>query len=193
MKPESESVVAVGNGGEHLSPTERLAVVFDQYAPEEILVTTSLGTSSALLLHVLSRVAPQHPIYFVDTGYHFAETLHYGQYLQDLWGLNLVYASPTQEDHAFTKATELWKTQPDQCCALNKVQPVNRLKQGKKVWVSGLMRYQNANRAYLDYAEPKGGLTKVYPLLDMTEEEVHLYQLLYELPKHPLLDRGYDS
>ncbi|MEL6538524.1 MAG: phosphoadenylyl-sulfate reductase [Bacteroidota bacterium] len=193
MRPEVESPTYVGQGWENLTPSERLALVFESYAPEEILVTTSLGISSTLLLHHIHRVAPQQPIYFVDTGYHFQETLHYGKYLQDLWGINLRYASPAREDHAFTQATELWKTQPDQCCALNKVNPVGHLKQGKKVWISGLMRYQNANRAGLDFAEAKGGMVKVYPLLDMTEEEVHLYQFLHELPKHPLLDRGYES
>ena len=193
MKPESSLAVPSTASWDHLSPKERLEDIFRTTPADQILITTSLGAKSALLLHLVSQVAPEHPVYFVDTGYHFEETLAYGQLLADRWNLNIQVVKPNVEDHVISKATTMWKSRPDHCCAINKVAPVQRLKEGKTIWVSGLMRYQNANRASLDFQMPHLGLTKVYPFLDLSPDDEQLYQLLYELPPHPLLDQGYDS
>lgn len=176
-----------------LRPVERIAWLFDQVPHDEILITTSLGTTSALLLHMVHQVAPQHPINYVDTGYLFPQTIAFGKKLAADWGLNLQRVTPDLASHAFTRREELFRRDADTCCAINKVAPVNQLKEGKSVWLSGLLRFQNANRAQLGLFQKHGSLSKMYPILDMTEEEVALYQLLYELPSHPLLDEGYAS
>lgn len=194
--PDATPIFDPDTEGESLrsrSPLERIAWLFERVPPEEILVTTSLGASSALLLHMVHRVAPKHPVYFVDTGYLFAETIQYCTQVAKALGVNLRRVTPEKGDHAFTLESQLYATDPDQCCALNKVKPVNALKAGKRVWVSGLLRYQNANRSKLNFMQPQGALTKFFPVLDMTAEEVALYYLLYELPHHPLVQQGYGS
>ena len=167
--------------------------VFETFEPERILVTSSFGTTAAILLHQISQVAPDHPIYLTDTGYLFDETHDYKNELIDRLGLNVVEVSAPDNQHRFTRQNDSWKYHPDLCCHINKVRPTEHLKKDKDVWVSGLMRYQNANRAGLQVFEAKDELLKFHPNIDMTEAEVQAYATIYELPLHPLIYQGYGS
>ncbi len=173
--------------------TERLKKVFDSFDPERILVTSSFGTTSAILLHQISLVAPDHPIYLTNTGYLFEKTLDYKNELIEKLGLNVIEVEAPKNQHRFTQQNESWKYQPDLCCHINKVRPTEYLKEEKDIWISGLMRYQNANRAKLRVFEPKDELLKFHPNIDMTEDEVNAYATIYELPLHPLMYQGYGS
>ena len=176
-----------------LSGIERVERVFSEFDHDRILVTSSFGATSAILLHMVSKVAPDHPVYFVDTGYLFEETLRYKEQMADQLGLNVIDASSPVNHHAFTRQNQSWKYNSDLCCFINKVSPTEKLQEGKDVWLSGLMKYQNANREKLRIFEPRKDLLKFHPIIDMTSEEVETYATIYELPFNPLIYQGYGS
>jgi phosphoadenosine phosphosulfate reductase len=188
-----DSIAALNKKYDTISFMDRLGQLFKDFDSEKILVTTSLGTTSVVLLHMLSKVAPDHPVYCIDTGYLFDETHQYKEQLRKRLNLNIIDIKPDAQKHAFTKENKTFAHNNDFCCFVNKVEPMQKLKKGKEVWVSGVFRYQNANRAKLNIFEYRKGPTKFHPIIDMAEEDVKLYMSIHELPNHPLLYQGYGS
>lgn len=178
---------------EYLSPLMRLEKLFATFAPEKILMTSSFGTSSAVLLHLVSKVRPSHPIYFIDTRYHFKETLEYKNQLSELLNLNVIEVKAPENRAAFTRNHKSYTYNQDLCCHINKVMPVDELKEKHDFWLSGLLRFQNENRSKLKLFEQQSGIIKVHAILDMTAKEVELYKYINELPDHPLVGKGYHS
>ncbi len=173
---------------------DRLEKLFAEFDHDKILISSSFGSTSSVLLHQLSKVAPDHPVYFINTGYLFEETVRYKNQIKEKFGLsNLVEVGPKQQKHAFTAENETYRTNQDLCCFVNKVEPMQKLKEGKQVWVSGIFRHQNQNRSRLRIFEPKDDLLKFHPIIDMSREDVELYMDVYDLPKHPLVYQGYGS
>jgi phosphoadenosine phosphosulfate reductase len=172
---------------------ERVKWIFDHYAEEDILITSSFGSSSALLLHLIHKISPKHPIYFLETGYHFEETLAYKDRLQKLLSLNIKTIGAPENKHQFTQDNFTYKHNQDLCCFINKVEPLATLRASHKIWLSGLFKYQNENRKQLNFFDQKVDILKSYPLLDITPEEVHSYFFIHELPSHELVAKGYSS
>ncbi|NGP88631.1 phosphoadenylyl-sulfate reductase [Fodinibius halophilus] len=169
----------------------RVAQVFNSFG--DVLVTSSFGTTSAVLLHIVSRVRPNCPIYFIDTGYHFKETIRYKKRLSRLLGLNVVDLRPDPADHSMTDKNQLWSQDPDQCCHINKVEPLSRVKEKYKVWMSGLIGFQNRNRSDLEIVDEEADIIKFHPLIDWNTSLVEEYMESHSLPQHPLKDKGYHS
>ena len=96
-----------------LSFRERLEVLYELFSEEEILVTSSFGTKSVFLLHLLSQIQPRQAVYFIDTGYHFAETLAYKERLTELLQLRVIDVHPGAEAHARTRSAQLWQYAAD--------------------------------------------------------------------------------
>lgn len=170
---------------------ERLVEVFRNY--DRVLVTSSFGTTSVILLHLLHEVKPDHPVHFIDTTYHFSETHQYMQSLIDRWGLNVVHVRPEPIGNARTRRERTWAHHPDRCCQVNKVSPINRLKKQHDVWISGMTGGITEYRKNLPIFKQEGKLMRFYPLIDMTPEDADLYKTIYELPAHPLEGQGYGS
>jgi len=176
-----------------LSPIERIEALYRYFDMEEVLMTSSFGTKSALLLYWVSNIQPQQPVHFLDTGYHFEETLTYKRYVARTFGLNVIDIKPNERLHQKTKADKLWSANPNQCCYVNKVLPLEQVKLDHQIWVSGLMAYQTPNRQQLNIFEQKDKIVKFYPLIDITKAQFEqLYQAAY-LPVHPLQPLGYES
>lgn len=169
----------------------RVAQVFNSF--KNVLVTSSFGTTSAVLLHIISRVRPDYPIHFIDTGYHFTETLEYKSRLAELLSLNVVDIHPDPASHETTRKKQLWNSDPDRCCHINKVEPLESIRSKYKIWMSGLIGYQNDERSKLDIIIDKTGMLRCYPLIDWNKHLVDEYMELYGLPTHPLEEQGYAS
>jgi len=169
----------------------RLAHVLN--SNNKILVTSSFGTTSAILLHAISRVKPGYPIHFINTHFHFEETISYKNQLSDLLGLTVIDVTPDVWRHQFTVDDETWKKDPDFCCQINKVEPLEALKKKHNIWMSGLMGFQNRHRSNFNFIEEKEGIYKYYPVLDWTPTLVNDYFEQYGLPQHPLESMGYGS
>lgn len=170
----------------------RIAHILNKYG-EKALITTSFGTTSALMIHMISRIRPNHPIHFIDTGYLFPETLEYKNQLIERYGVNVVDHIPDKKKHQITRIGKLWKSNPDLCCHYNKVEPLEKIKAGHKVWISGLIGYQNNYRSGLEILQEKDDIYRYYPLIDWTPEMVDDYFESFGLPRHPLERFGFDS
>ena len=176
-----------------LTIEERVAALYEDFDQSGVMLTSSFAATSAFLLKVFSLAKPSQKIYFIDTGYHFRETMEYKEKLTELYGLNVESIKAEEWKHDFTTKEETWKKDPDFCCSINKVEPLNGIKENYKIWVSGLMEWQSDHRSSLDIFEDRNGIIKFYPLLDVTQEEREAYIKDHNLPFHPLVAKGYFS
>lgn len=176
-----------------LSPEGRLQNLFKDFSDKRILVTSSFGATSIYLLHLIRKVAPSQPVYFINTGYLFEETLQYQEYISKELGISILQAKPDPHHHQYSKENELWKNNPDMCCSVNKILPFEEIKNQHDIWVSGLIRHQNNYRTSLDIFEEHEHLLKFHPLIDIPIGNVRALIELHKLPLHPLLKRGFES
>ncbi len=170
----------------------RLAYILNKFQ-DKALVTTSFGATSALLLHFLSRVRPGFPVHFIDTGYLFEETVAYKDELTRLLDLNIITHRPDVAAQEATRIAKLWESDPDACCGVNKIAPLEKVKSYHEVWISGLIGYQNGYRSGLDILQSRSDIYRFYPLIDWTQAQVDDYFDYFGLPKHPLQKLGFSS
>ena len=176
-----------------LNVHDRIEELYHDFDVSDIMLTSSFAATSAMLLKFFSDVNKDQLIYFIDTGYHFKETLIYKEYLTKLYDLNVLDVTAEEWKHTFTTEDKTWTKDPDLCCSINKVQPLESIKEKYTVWVSGLMRWQSDNRSSLDIFEERNGMIKFYPLLDVTQDERESFIKDHHLPFHPLISKGYFS
>lgn len=176
-----------------LSIEGRIQEIYKDFVEEEIMLTSSFAATSAFLLKIVSTVNNTQKVFFIDTGYHFDETLRYKESLSSLYGLPVESISALKEEHEFTTRDETWKKNPDFCCTINKVRPLNLIKENYTLWMSGLMEWQSDHRASLDIFENRGEILKFYPLLDISKAERDEFIEKHDLPFHPLVKKGFHS
>jgi phosphoadenosine phosphosulfate reductase len=167
--------------------------------PGNPVLTSSFGIHSALMLHLVTRIAPGLPVIFIDTGYLFTETYQLVDELTDRLNLNLhvvhsEFSSAWQESR-YGRLWEQGLTGLEQYNQINKVEPLNRAMQELDVgyWFSGLRRQQSDSRARLPVLHKKEARFKMYPVIDWNSREVHAYLGRNQLPLHPLWEKGYVS
>ncbi len=161
----------------------------------QIVLASSLGVDSVVLLHMVSKINPDLPIVFLDTGKHFRETLAYRDMLiEDLGLTNFQNITP---DLAELKAEDsngdLNKTEPDACCNLRKVRPLDGVIRNYDARITGRKRYQTPQRANMPILETGGEQVKVNPLAYWSAKDVTAYIRRHDLPPHPMLALGYLS
>jgi len=174
-----------------LSPMKRIIQLYKDF--DKVLISSSFGTTAVVQLQLFHEAGIRQPVYFIDTTYHFQETLDYKEKLIKLFGLSVIDILPDKEQNEYSLIGELWRYDPDQCCSINKVEPFEKIKSQFDVWVSGLMYWQSSHREKLNIFEEKGGIIKFYPIIDMSEEEALRIIKENGLPIHPLKPLGYES
>ena len=144
---------------------------------------------------MLATIAPATPVLFLDTGKLFGETLRYRNALISLLGLTSVQSiTPDPQSVAARDSNGiLWSTSPDACCALRKVEPLNRALLPFSAWITGRKGYQSAQRQNLPLIEFVDGKFKFNPLASWTRSDVLAYLDANQLPRHPLEADGYAS
>lgn len=153
---------------------------------------SSFGVDAAVSLQLLAEGAPEIPVLFIDTGYHFAETLAYRDLLVARLGLELQVISPAREAAGAT--SELWRSDPARCCRLRKAAPLQRALRGYRSWATGRRAGQTRARAALETLElHEDGRLRVNPIAHWSEEKLQRYKQSRGLPPHPLYARGYRS
>lgn len=172
---------------------QRIKTLYEDFDLAEIMVTSSFAATSAFLLKLISEGNSNQLIYFIDTGYHFDETMAYKKQLTETYGLNVKSVSALKDEHEFTTKDKTWTKNPDFCCSINKVKPLEIIKNKYTVWVSGLMKWQSDHRKTLDIFEQRGDILKFYPLLDVSKEERNNFIKKHDLLFHPLVSKGYHS
>jgi phosphoadenosine phosphosulfate reductase len=166
---------------------------------DRLVLTSSFGAESAVMLHLASQVIPTVPVVFLDTGYLFPETYRFAEELTQRFQLDVRVYSPkitaARQEALYGKLWEGNEEQQAMYQQLNKVEPMDRAirELGAKAWVAGLRGKQNAFRAGLRAVELQGTVYKVHPILGWNEEQIHHYLRSHDLPYHPLYRRGYRS
>lgn len=179
---------------EALSPSQRIDQLYKDFNFNQVLVTSSFAANSAFFLHLFSKHGhPEQKIHFIDTRFHFDKTLRYKEYLTKKYNLNVVDITPNTAQNKVAQEEQLWKSNPDLCCHVNKVQPLSSIAKRYEVWVSGLMRSQNELRKNLRVFENKKGKLRFYPIIDIdtTKRDAFIHE--QKLPTHPLVHEGYHS
>ena len=164
-------------------------------APGRTAVVSSFGADSAVLLHLVARVAPDTPVIFLETGKHFPETLAYRDELVARLGLTDVRSiAPDPARLAeLDPDGDLNGRDTDLCCALRKVEPLEAALAGFDVWINGRRRRQTRDRQAMALVEREGKRLKINPLAEWDNSEISAYRTIHELPRHPLVSNGYLS
>jgi phosphoadenosine phosphosulfate reductase len=167
--------------------------------PGAACITSSFQAECVVLVHMLKEERPNIPVLFLETGYHFPETLEYRDQMTGDWSLNLVNLEAKQSvKEQETLFGILNQTEPSKCCGLRKVEPLFAGLANYDTWFTALRREQSPTRANLAEVESfklPGGKTleKVSPLAMWTNKDVWQYLSRYNIPALPLYDQGYTS
>lgn len=189
-------VIRLNNLVRGLDTADLLGTVFEGNLLGEAAIVSSFGAESAVLLHLIAQVAPDMPVLFLETGKHFPETLAYRDELTARLGLNLVNLTPDPEDLAAKDATELrWSYDPDGCCEIRKVKPLEAAMTRFDASITGRKGFQSSTRTGLPRFELDGasGRLKFNPLANWSREDLDAYFDAHDLPRHPLEAEGYPS
>jgi phosphoadenosine phosphosulfate reductase len=166
-----------------------------------LVIGSSFGKDSLVIVDMARKLRPDIPVLFLETGYHFNETLQFRDRLRDQEKMNIVDVRPAlsvpQQDATY--GSELFGREPDLCCEMRKVEPLRRALAGRRAWLTGVRRSQHPQRAGIPVVEwqeisPNGdGLFKINPLVAWPLPEVDAYLELHDLPRHPLWAKGFSS
>lgn len=163
---------------------------------KKLFASTSFQSHSIPMLHMLMRIDPTVPVYYVNTGYLFPETLRFRDTLKDLLGLNFVGLRPLipKSQQLNAEGALMYSWDPDRCSYLNKVQPMERVLAEHDVWINGVRADQSAARKAMKIEQPAAyGCLRYHPMLDWNAKMVHAYIKEHNLPPHPLDAEGYLS
>ncbi len=183
---------------EQATAEERVRWAVDQFG-SGLVMTTSFGIQAAVMLHLVTRVVPEIPVIFIDTGYLFPETYRFAQELTQKLNLNLKRYVPAmtaaEQEALYGKRWEQGLEGLKQYNWLNKVEPMDRAVRELKAtaWLAGLRRVQASTREKLKVVQVQNKVTKVHPILDWDNRTVHRYLTEHGLNYHPLWDQGYVS
>ena len=177
---------------------ERVVYALERWTPN-IVLSSSFGAQAAVLLHMVTRLWPEIPIVLLDTQYLFPETYKFADDLTERLALNVkVYQSPISREWQEARFGKLWEQGADgihQFNTMNKTEPMARALEelGADAWIAGLRRSQSSTRAEIETLAIQGGRTKVHPIYDWSNRDVHQYLTKHDLPYHPLWEQGYVS
>jgi len=177
---------------ERMNPAEILSwTLYDKFRDKRVAATSSFQSQSLFLLYLIGKICPGLRVYFLDTGYHFKQTHEYVELLQRRLGLNVVSILP--ETSVFDEG--MYRTNPDMCCYLRKVEPLKKAFENVDVWISGIRRDQTENRASAKILDihPPLDVIKVSPMANVTSEMQSRANSRLNLPLHPLKAKGYSS
>jgi len=177
------------------SVAEIILIAHEKFG-DKLAMTTAFGYSGIVLMSFVKDIVPELPIYFIDTRYHFEETLKLAEKLKKEWKLNIIYISTkyTEEELEKIIGKETYKTNPDLCCQYRKVEPLLWVLKTKDAWLSAIRRDQTRTRESINVVEiDKRGIIKINPLNNWTRDQTWMYIRKYDLPYNPLHDQYYPS
>lgn len=151
----------------------------------------------AVLVHMAAQVRPGVDVLFLDTGYHFAETIGTRDAVEAVYDVNIVNVAPersvAEQDSLFGK--DLFAREPNECCRMRKVEPLSKALSGYSAWVTGIRRVEAPTRANAPLIswDKAFGLVKINPLAAWTDEDMQAYIDTHGVLVNPLVDEGYPS
>ena len=181
---------------ESATPEEILRWSIQRFAPK-FTMATAFGPEGMVILHMLSEIERATPVFNLDTGYQFKETLELREEVLRRYGMavELKRADTTVEEYERQNGGPVYRSNPDQCCFHRKVQVLERAVIGYHAWASAIRRDQSPDRANAPIVgwDKKFGLVKVSPLANWTKAQVWGFITKHNVPYNPLHDQGYTS
>jgi phosphoadenosine phosphosulfate reductase len=197
VTPSTEELTALNQHLAEKAPQEILAWAVERFADKLTLACSFGGVSGMALLDMTVKIAPNTTVFYLDTEFLFPETYATRDAAIRKYGvIPLGFRSKlTPAEQAEQYGDELWKHNPDQCCALRKVEPNQRALAGKEAWIAGLRRDQSSTRRSVEAVQwdSQFGLYKICPLYNWTEEDVWDYIARESVPVNELHAHGYPS
>ena len=177
---------------------EKIKEKIEEYKKEEkkIFVTSSFQTHSIPLLHIISKIDNTIPVVFNNTGFHFPETIHFKDQVCELLGLKVIETkSLIPKSEQLNSVGNLhYTSDPDYCCYLNKVQPLEPILMQNDIWINGVRADQSATRKAMKVEQKAPfNVTRFHPMLDWDNKMIFRYIGEHSLPSHPLEAQGYLS
>jgi len=195
-QPLSEEIERESQRLETAQPQDILRWALDRFAPR-FTMATAFGPEGMVLIHMLAELAPQTPIFNLDTGYQFKETLELCEEIKRRYGIAVELKRPetTVEEYERQHGGPVYRTNPDQCCFDRKVKVLEEAVLGMHAWASAIRRDQSPDRAAAPIVgwDKKFSLVKVSPLANWTKQRVWGFITEHDIPYNPLHDQGYTS
>jgi phosphoadenylyl-sulfate reductase (thioredoxin) len=181
---------------EEAAPAEILRWAAERFAPR-LTFATSLGIEDCVVTDLIARAQLPIELFTLDTGLLFPESYALWGQVQDTYGVSIKPVRPahTVEEQAHHEGPALWEREPDRCCDLRKMQPLQAVLSGYDAWITAIRRDQTPERANAPVVGWDGrfGLVKINPLVRWTSDQVRAYVVEHQVPYNPLHDQNYPS
>ncbi len=199
VTPSAELLAELARDSERLesaTPQEILRYAVDRFSPR-FTMATAFGPEGMTLIHMLAEIAPSTPIFNLDTGYQFPETLELRERIKSRYGIEVEMKRPslTVEQYEAANGGPVYNVDPNRCCFERKLSILHDAAKGMDAWASAIRRDQSSDRAKAAIVgwDKKFGLVKVSPLANWTKKEVWKLITDHDIPYNPLHDKGYTS
>lgn len=187
------NIKALNEAFKPMLATQRIKEFYKMFNAEKVLLTSSFGTNSVYLLHLISQINSKQNVHFINTNFLFDETIGYKNELAEKLGIKVIEEKPDPLSHAITREEKTYETNPDLCCGVNKVGTLGGVLEHYNVWIAGVMNSQTETRKEFNIFQIVHNKLKFMPLADYSGMEVQFYIKSLNLPQHPLKTKGYDS
>jgi phosphoadenosine phosphosulfate reductase len=197
LRTEDDLVALAERGAEELADAsaEELLRWTEEHFGNDYVVASNM--QDGVLVHLAAQVHPGVDVLFLDTGYHFAETIGTRDAVEAVYGVNVVNTSPehsvAEQDTLFGK--DLFARDAAACCRMRKVEPLSKALAGYSAWVTGIRRVEAPTRANapLISFDKAFGLVKINPIAPWSDDEMQAYIEANDILVNPLVDEGYPS
>ena len=180
-----EEILDLNHEFERYPASKVIQWAVENFAPH-LAMTASM--TDAVLIDLATKVFPAIEVVFIDTGYHFPQTLETVEEVRRHYGLNLRMMTVARQEE------ELWQADPENCCSAVKVGQLDRALAGKLAWMSGLRRSEATTRVTAPIiARDLRGLIKLNPIATWTDDDVAEYIAAHDIIVNPLITQGYPS
>ncbi|MCA9133786.1 MAG: phosphoadenylyl-sulfate reductase [Planctomycetales bacterium] len=191
-----QELAEASSGLEQATPQEILQWAVDRYAPK-FTMATAFGPEGMTIIHMLAQIAPETPVFNLDTGYQFAETLELREEVKRRYGIEVELKKPelSVEQYELANGGPVYSRDPNRCCFDRKIKVLQQAAVGFNAWASAIRRDQSPDRATAPIVgwDKKFGLVKISPLANWTKKDVWGLIAAEEIPYNPLHDQGYTS
>lgn len=192
----AEELASASSQLESAGPEEILRWAVDAFAPH-FSMATAFGPEGMTLIHMLAEIAPETPIFNLDTGYQFDETLQMRERIKRRYGIEVIMLKPELDvvQYEALHGGPLYETNPNQCCFDRKIKLLQQAASGLNAWASAIRRDQSPDRAQAPIVgwDSKFQLVKVSPLANSSKADIWGMITSHDIPYNPLHDQGYPS
>lgn len=197
LREDEEALASLAADLEGETPQAILALALASFARHEIALACSFQAEDCCLVDMLAALRPGSRVFYLDTGFHFPETLATRDVVAARYDIELIQVLPrlTPAQQAVERGETLWTREPDGCCSIRKVEPLGRFLSRERAWITGVRRDQAPTRADTRLVEwdARFGLVKFNPLAAWSAGQVWQYVQEHAVPYNPLHDAGYPS